>query len=111
MTGKEIGKIKSVKFGHGGYQDVQFGIWLTFGSDATAWGVGTGEGFWITKWTEHCKWSKEDRIKYLGELCLKISGWLSEAKVSSVEELKGIPVECEFEGNSLKSWRILKEVL
>jgi hypothetical protein len=43
-------------------------------------------------------------MRYLSKL-------LKEAKVSSVYKLKGIPVEVTFDGNMLKEWRILKEVL
>jgi hypothetical protein len=40
-----------------------------------------------------------------------VSKLLKEAKVDSVDKLKGKPVEVTFEGNTLKSWRILTEVL
>jgi hypothetical protein len=43
-------------------------------------------------------------MRYLSKL-------LNEAKVSSVDKLKGIPVEVTFDGNMLKEWRILTEVL
>jgi hypothetical protein len=36
---------------------------------------------------------------------------LKDAKVNSVDELKGKPVEVTFDGNMLKEWRILTEVL
>ena len=34
-----------------------------------------------------------------------------DAKVNSIDKLKGIPVEVTFEDNMLKEWRILTEVL
>jgi hypothetical protein len=40
-----------------------------------------------------------------------VSKLLKEAKVNSVDKLKGIPVEVTFDGNILKDWRILTEVL
>jgi hypothetical protein len=40
-----------------------------------------------------------------------VSKLLKDAKVSSVDELKGKPVEVTFDGNMLKEWRILTEVL
>jgi hypothetical protein len=40
-----------------------------------------------------------------------VSKLLKESKVDSVEKLKGKPVEVTFEGNMLKEWRILTEVL
>jgi hypothetical protein len=36
---------------------------------------------------------------------------LNDAKVNSVDRLKGVPVEATFDGNLLKEWRILTEVL
>ncbi len=115
---KELGKISSVKFGKGGYQDAQFGIWFSFTMPGS--GVGTGEGFWVSEWSEHCKWTNESRIKYFGELVMKIAKWCEEAKVGDVSELAGIPVELTFDGddpaqsswgNKLTDWRILTEVL
>ena len=41
----------------------------------------------------------------------KISKLLQIAKVKEIIKLKGKPVEIEFESNTLKSWRILTEVL
>jgi hypothetical protein len=40
-----------------------------------------------------------------------VSKLLKEAKVDSVEKLKGKPIEATFDGNMLKEWRILTEVL
>jgi hypothetical protein len=36
---------------------------------------------------------------------------MQKAKVTSCSEMVGIPVEVEFNGSSLHSWRILEEVL
>jgi hypothetical protein len=40
-----------------------------------------------------------------------LSKLLKDAKVRSVDKLKGIPVEAIFDGNVLKEWRVLTEVL
>jgi hypothetical protein len=40
-----------------------------------------------------------------------VSKLLRDAKVDSVEKLKGKPIEATFDGNTLKEWRILTEVL
>ena len=108
---KELGKITSVRFGMGGYQDAQFGIWFTFGNDG--WGVGSGEGVWSSKPSKCAKWTEADRLKLISEIALKINDWLIEAKVDSVEKLKGIPVEITFDSphGKMLSWRILTEVL
>ena len=106
---KELMKISKVYVGFGGYQEAQIGIWFQFSSPGS--GVGDGSGAWATEWTKDCKWSKQDRLNTLGEIFMQISEWLSQAKVDSVYELNGIPVEVIFEGNALKEWRILTEVL
>ncbi len=36
---------------------------------------------------------------------------LNQAKVDDVSKLKGKPVEIELDGNLLKSWRLLTEVI
>ena len=42
---------------------------------------------------------------------MRISALLGDAKKTEVSRLAGVPVEVEFNGNVLKSWRVLKEVL
>jgi hypothetical protein len=42
---------------------------------------------------------------------MRIKGLMEDAKVTDFSNLKGIPVEAEFDGDILKSWRVLKEVL
>ena len=49
--------------------------------------------------------------KSLVKVLRRLSKILKEAKVKSVYQLKGIPVEVTFEGNLIKEWRILTEVL
>lgn len=107
-----LGKIDYVSFGHGGYQDAQFGI--SFGFSFDGCGVSDFWGFWdyeLIKHSEHCKWTEEERAKKASELLPKISKLLKQAKVRNVQDLKGKPVEITFEGDTLKSWRILEEVL
>lgn len=108
---KCIGKIRSVKFGFGGYQDAQFGLSVEMGSDKTHWSAGAFWGFWGTDWSPTCKWTEQNRVKYLGETAVRIMRLLQEAKVDSVDELVGKPVEVTFRDNILASWRILTEAL
>lgn len=108
----KLGKIKKVYFGHGGYQDACIGIHFTLGGDG--WGVTTTESAWdlnMISCSEYCKWTEKDRSEQYDEIVRFISNRLREAKVSSVDELEGIPVECDFENHTLKDWRILEEVL
>lgn len=110
MDRKQLGKVIDVRCGFGGYQDAQIGIGFTLGGNS--WGVSTPfYGAWATKVTEHTKWTEEDRIKQLGESFMKICQWLQDCKVRDVYELKGQPVECVFDGQMLKEWRFLTEVI
>jgi hypothetical protein len=111
MTTK-LGKIESVRFGLGGYQDACIGIHFTLSADG--WGVSDTRSAWdknLIKHSEYCKWSEAGRSQQYVELVNYVSDLLADAKVQSVDQLKGMPVEVQFENNTLKSWRILKEVL
>ena len=106
---KYIGKIRSIKFGFGGYQNAQFGLSVGLGSDN--WGTSDFWGFWGIKWTPTCKWTEQNRVKYLGETSMRIMKLMQDAKVESLDELAGKPVEVTFKDSILASWRILTEVL
>ena len=109
---KRLGKIQDVRFGLGGYQDAMLGIHVTLGNEG--WGVGDSRANWDVeqiKWTENTQWTEEDRDGWYAEIMRYVSKLLKEAKVDSVDKLKGKPVEVTLEGNTLKEWRILTEVL
>jgi hypothetical protein len=109
---KKLGKIINIHFGLGGYQDAQIGIHLTLGNNG--WGVNHSHCAWdeeTVEWSKNSQWSEEDRDKSYSEILRYVSKLLNDAKVSSVDELKGIPVEVTTEGNILIEWRILTEVL
>jgi hypothetical protein len=110
MERKELGKIQSATFGLGGYQDAQIGFWLSFGGDS--WGVsGSGGGAWAMELSAHCKWTEADRQHELASAAMKLAKTLEQAKKRQVQDLVGVPVEVTFDGNILKDWRILTEVL
>lgn len=112
MTETKLGKIEHVEFGHGGYQDAMLGIHVTLSGNG--WGVGTTNSAWdacMIECSKHAKWTEADRSKQYDEIMRYVSKLLSDAKVSKVSALKGIPIEATFDGNLLKSWRILTEVL
>lgn len=111
-TETRLGKIKSATFGHGGYQDAMIGLHVDLGGDG--WGVMTSKSAWdaeMISHSEHCKWTEADRSKQYDEIMRYISKLLATAKVSSVDKLKGVPVEVTFDDNMIKDWRILAEVL
>lgn len=111
---RKLGKITDVKFGNGGYQDAQFGLTLTLESKS-----GTGCGVFVCggwnyshiKHDSYCKWTEEDRTNGMAEMCREICRILHDAKVDTVDKLLGKPVEFATESFTLKSWRILEEVL
>ena len=109
MSEKKLGRIKRAEFGAGGYQDVCIGITFELGGDG--WGVGDFWGTWATERSLFTKWTEAERIEQLGKMVMRISALLGDAKKTEVSRLAGVPVEVEFNGNVLKSWRVLKEVL
>lgn len=107
------GKIESIYFGLGGYQDAQLGVHVSL--SGSGWGVGSsGPSTWDPEsipHSDHCRWSEQDRDDTLAKGARWLSKLLKDAKVDRVDKLKGKPVVCEFEGQMLKSWRIFTEVL
>lgn len=110
---KKLGKISKVSFGLGGYQEAMLGIHFSFSFDGC--GIGHTESYWspaIIECTEHCKWTEEDRSRNFDEIMRYVAQLLSDAKVRTVDQLQGIPVEVTLKDfNTFKSFRILTEVL
>lgn len=108
MTTTWLGKITSAEFGFGGYDDAMFGLSLTFQGG----GVGICDfiGTWAT-WSEGCKWSMDDQADVFAETVNRLRDTLKAAKCKHVGELIGVPVEVTIDGNRLKSWRVLEEVI
>ena len=110
---KLLGKIVAIHYGLGGYQDAQLGLSITL--EGKGWGTDTFIGIWdyshISSPTESYNWTEEDRTNKLVEVNRKISELLKQAKVSTIDKLKNIPIEATFECHTLKDWRILTEVL
>jgi hypothetical protein len=106
---KEIGKIASVHWGLGGYQDCQIGLSLTF--TGNGWGVSTFIGAWAIERGGHCRWTEDDRLREIGQAGMKCAELLNKTGKTDVAALKGTPVEATFNGNLLSDWRILEEVL
>jgi hypothetical protein len=106
---KELGKIVAIKFGLGGYQDACIGLSISFGGKG--WGVNTFIGGWAIERSDYCKWTEEDRLRDIGKAGMKLVEMLNATRKTDVTQLVGTPVECSFEGNELKDWRLLDEVL
>jgi hypothetical protein len=108
MEEKWLGKISFVRFGNGGYQDSQFGVWFEFSGDGL--GISDGKGEW-SSWSKGCEWTQEERRDGWGRMVEWIKDIMKSAKVDSLDKLKGKPVEITTVDSRLESWRILTEVL
>lgn len=104
-----IGRITSVSFGLGGYNEAEIVMSLTIsfkGSGVTA----TVSGGWADNVpTAHAKWTKESTYKTRSEMLDKIIESLKLAQVDDIQGLNGRLVSCDFDFNVLKDWRILTE--
>ena len=106
---KELMKITDIEFGEGGYQDACIGLSITFQTEGM--GASDFKGTWNMEPSPHAKWTVEDQDAEYAKVVRLISETLKAAKKRYVSELKGVPVEVTFDGNMLKSWRILTEVI
>ena len=106
---KEIGKIKSIRFGFGGYQDAMMGFSIELGGKA--WGVGDFKGTWATN-SKGAKWTEEDRDKEFAKAVRFVWKLLETADKRDLNQLVNVPIEATFDKNhTLVSWRILTEVI
>lgn len=110
---KRLGKLSNVRFGRCGYQDSCLGLSVTLG-EGELWEFSDNKSFWdynSVNCSDIATWTEEDRSKSFVSIMQFISNLLKEAKVSSIQELNGTPIEATFNGNILKGWRVLTEVL
>lgn len=111
-TEKRLGKITKAFFGISGYQQCEIGLFLEFSSGAL--GCSFRKSAWDAQTvpcSEYAKWTEQDRSKSYDEIVRYVSKVLEDAKRDDVAKLVGVPVEMEFDGGCLKSWRVLTEVL
>lgn len=108
---KKLGKITAAGFGLGGYQDACIGLSITI--ESGGWIMSDWRGGWseMIKCDSHCKWTEADRSKTNDETVRFVDGILRAAKKQSVTQLVGVPVEVTLDGMTLKSWRVLTEVI
>lgn len=105
---KALGKISRVSYGSGGHDGAMFGLSVTLSTD-----IGSVDDFkgWWTSYPAHAKYTKQDWEQAHLKATLEIMELLKQSKKSDVRQLEGVPVEVTFDGMTLKSWRILTEVL
>lgn len=109
MIETKLGKINKVRLGSGGYDDAMFGVSFELGGQG--WGVGDFWGTWSSPPSTYAKWTVDDQMQIWNSMVLKLKELMEKAKVNEMNKLVGIPVEITFENNTLKSWRVLEEVL
>lgn len=108
---KLLGKITKAKFGLCGYQEQMLGLKLCFEGDG--WVVHKDIiGGWDYSISPTGKWTEADRQEGMDKMMREVATALRDSNSHSVDELKGVPVEVEFDSASMiAGWRILKEVL
>lgn len=107
---KVLGKIEKVSYGLGGYDDAMFGLSVTLSLRGGGTGVNDFKGWW-TSYSEGAKYSQGEWEQVHLKTTLEIIELLTQAKKRTVSDLAGVPVEAEIDQNTLKSWRVLTEVL
>ena len=112
MNGQRFGKITNVYLGIGGYQDYEFGVYFDLGGDG--WGCSSWMGTWSPGLRKHKpgdQWDESNRDETFSKLCRHIDELLNQAKVTKLDQLIGKPIIATFDGNLLKRWRLLTEVI
>jgi hypothetical protein len=109
MIEKNLGRIRGIHFGMGGYDDAMFGLTISLGDDSSF--VTDFRGTWAFSPSESTKWTLEDQTELWGVMCRWIVSLLQDSKKKNLLDLVGTPVEITLENNRLLSWRILKEVI
>jgi len=104
---KILGKISNVEYG----KDDRGCLGLHFTFTMTSSGVSDSRAVATFEHSQYSNWTEEERNESIIELFWYLNNLLDEAKVSSVDKLKNIPVELTFDRNLLKDFRILTEVL
>ena len=80
-----LGKIETVFFGHGGYQDGMIGLHFTFSGGSC--GVSWSEDAWdseMVKWSENCEWTEESRDKQHSDIVRKLSLYLKQEDIYTI---------------------------
>ena len=112
MSNIKLGKITNVSFGYGGYQDAQFGLTVELSFDGCG-SVDFISGGWgeTVQVDQYTKWTEKDRQIQRAKMVKEIDKLLNDAKVKKVDQLKNKPIAVTTDGFTMKSWRILTEVL
>lgn len=105
MDGKFLGKIERARLVR---EDGRFG----FVFDLSSAGGSTTDArvVWETR-PDRAQWTLQERADQMAHIMARVMLIMAEAKKHDFAQLTGVPIEVEFDGNMLKSWRVLTEVL
>jgi hypothetical protein len=104
---QKLGKIAKAAYGLSDGQS-KFGLSVTLAFDGSM--VDDFKGRYTVR-PPHAQYSQESYDQGIVDDRNELARLLIEAKASNVQDLVGKPVEITLEGNLLRSWRILTEVL
>ncbi|HDR8084552.1 TPA: hypothetical protein QCY76_000601 [Bacillus cereus] len=110
MDGKFLGKIEKAEFGTWRDRPFLMGLQLEFRFDGNS-RVSCG-GRHLINISELCDWESDDeKYKAYQRVLEETNKFLQDAKVNTVSELVGKPIEITIENQMYKEFRILTEVL
>ena len=106
---KKLGKITRFVLGKGGYQQAMFGVSISLSfNDST--GTGDFKGGWVER-SPDAGYSEATLEANHAGVYRWLRSIMRDAKATHFHDMVGKPVEAEFDGFHMKSWRILTEVL
>lgn len=109
MAEKILGKIDYAEIGMIADYPFLFGLQLGFSLNGGKFGICDGAKFAVNM-NVKCDWDEKEREYAIAKMMDFIYDTLKDAKVRSVSDLVGIPVEVTIVNNTFKSFRILTEV-
>lgn len=110
MVEKYLGKIDYAEIGKLADYPFMFGLLLAFSLEGGRSCVCDG-GRYTVNLSKECEWEETERQQAIAKATEHVYDILNTAKVKSVSDLVGIPVEVTIENNVFKDFRILTEVL
>ena len=106
---KHKGKISSIYFGLGGYQESMLGLHICFSFEMHKF-ICTSDAYWdyySVEHTERSKWTEQSRLARYARINCNISELLNKAKVRELGQLKNKEVTLTMDGLNLYSWELI----
>ena len=103
------GKISSIYFGLGGYQESMLGLHICFSFEMHKF-IYTSDASWdyySVPHTDRSKWTEQARLDKYASITCSISELLAKAKVRDTGSLKNKEVTLTMDGLQLYSWELV----